>query len=140
MKVAVLAVLMGLAFPVAGFASGYVCESGDGVRVRLYHYNNPKKGTRNPAAFVYSTAAEGTLLTVRGKRITRVNLPEEVEYHVPGNEAVDADTVVLRVRYKEGIDEKAPQTNLPGELSFHQGEERVDSVKLRCLRFLKGRP
>ncbi len=139
MKISLFALLLSLAFPVSGFASGYVCEDGAGVRVRLYHYNSPKKGTRNPAAFVYSTAAEGTLLVAKGKAIARENTAEGVIYSVAGNEAVDADSLALYVQYKEGVDERAPKTNLPGKLSFLKGEETA-SIEVSCLRFIKRHP
>src|SRR5687767_9585723 len=83
------------------FASGYICDSAEGLRIKLYNHVQPTNGTRNPAILVISSD-EGTLLKRSGEEIEKQNLPRSTRYVVEGNSALRAERAVLRVDFKDG--------------------------------------
>lgn len=119
-------------------ASGFRCEGEDsGFRAKLFNHVHPTLGTRVPAALVVSHEDEGTLLSVRGSsKIFKRNLPGSVEYIVEGNERLNAETVILKIQFKEGLEVIAKGERVLGQLILMNPDSQ-DIYELSCERYLK---
>lgn len=130
----IVAVIAGL-FGAPAFASGFRCESRDGVNVKVYNHINPQDGTRVPAVFVVSTDAKGTILVAKGKEISKKLLTRVTQYSVESRKA-GLEHVILQVYFKEGRDYLAKNERVKGNLIY--GAAGVRQVKpLVCSRYLK---
>lgn len=129
--------VVGLVASSTSFASGFVCQSEDGLTVKLYNQVHATKGTRNPAVLVVSSDADGTLLVRKGDEIRKTNYRSMVRYTVEGNEATGAEQVVFQVKYKEGVDEKLGVASTEGQIVFI-GEQGRSVHSLECSRYKKG--
>ena len=132
-----LALLPALALSSSAEASGFRCRSEEGYRVKLYNHIEPTKGTRIPALLVISSAAQGTLLVREEEEIGKSNNTNVVRYTVEGDPSLNAEQVILQIRYKEGSTELLSGETAPGQLIFVNHEQKA-LYSLSCERYLKG--
>lgn len=130
------AIILGLAMAFSGtvFASGFKCESADGLNVKLFNHVDPNTGTRIPAVLVISYE-QGTLLVRRQYEIKKINRRNTVQYVVNGR-GLDANTAILQIRFKEGREVLAEGERAEGQLILvDYGDKQV--IALDCERYLK---
>ena len=128
----ILVVAMG--FSTSVFASGFKCESEDGLRVKLC--NSTHQETRTPAVLIISNQEEGTLLVQRDDSILKVNRDNSTLYTTLGSEKLGASLVLLEIEFKEGRDVVRAGTAVQGRL-FLISESDEQLVNLDCVRYLK---
>jgi hypothetical protein len=120
----------------AAVASGFKCETEDGLRVKLFNHIDPETGTRLPAALIISRPGMGTMLVRENDEIRKRTLINTVRYTVDGTPDVNADLAILQVRFVEGTEELGAGESTPGQLIFvRDGEKTVSNVM--CTRYLK---
>jgi len=118
-------------------ASGFKCEGLDsGFRTKLFNHVQPGLGTRVPAAMIVSHEDEGTLLSAKGADIRKRNRANTVQYVTDGNDRLDADTVILQIRFKEGREVIERGETAPGQLVLVKDGTR-EVYDLSCERYLK---
>ncbi len=123
-------------FSTLTFASGFVCDSSTGLRVKLFNHVEPESGTRVPAAFVMSRLGQGTLLRREYDEIRKTTHVNTVRYAVDASPDVNADTAILQIRFLEGVEELGAGESAPGQLIVvRDGEKTVSN--LDCVRYLK---
>ena len=124
---------------IQSFASGYLCEGVDSenhtYRVKLYNEVDPGAGTKNPAALIVSTPTVGTIATVKGQDIAKINGERAVtfsgishDYHT--GRYVSVQLVIAKAAQAGG-------KNHFGRLSLAADHVQVDA-KLSCAYVLKG--
>ena len=120
-------------------ASGFRCD-GDSeaanLHVKLFNHVQPENGTRTPAALIVSDDQRGTLLTRRTTEIRKYNRQNTVQYVVEGNRKIDADRVILQIRFKEGQEVLPDGVVAQGQLILIQDDEK-SVYQLTCERYLK---
>ncbi len=134
-----LTIGVAIALSNVSFGSGFKCESEDGANVKIFNHVDPETGTRTPAAFVLSTAGEGTLLVRKGWEIRKSNRRNTVQYVVDGGQNTSADTVILQIRFKEGREVLEAGETAQGQLIVIGAEEPGSKsvTALECARYLK---
>ena len=118
------------------FGSGFICQSPDGFQAKLFNHVDPKVGTRTPAALIVSSERQGTLLVRYDEAIAKKSARTLVRYWAEGNSETNSDSVLLQVRFREGIDSLEAGETTPGQLIFFNGEERA-IYPVECVRYLK---
>lgn len=118
-------------------ASGFKCE-GKGYNVKLY--NKTVGGTRIPSKFILShvDADPRTLLTRSEGQIRKHNNANTVQYVVNGNSTVGAETVILQISFKEGLETLEAGEEVPGQLILVEEDGSREVTRLSCERYLKG--
>ena len=115
------------------FGSGFKCD-GEGYSVQYYNQVDPQLGTRNPAALIVSSEA-GTLLVRKGGAIRKNTRANTTQYVVEGNRQLDADTAILQIAFKEGVEVLAKGETVDGQLILVQDGQRI-VFELSCARYL----
>lgn len=118
-------------------ASGFRCE-GEGYSAKLY--NKTIEATRTPSRLVVSheDANPHTLLVRTGEEIRKHNRLNSVQYVVDGNGKVGAETVILQINYKEGVEVLENGEEVQGQLILLSEGESREVIQLTCERYLKG--
>lgn len=133
-----LFVVVAVAFAsTSAMASGFRC-AGDGYNVKLY--NKTAGGTRIPAVFILSheDASPATLLRRGEGEISKSNRLNTVRYTVDGNSKVGAETVILQISFKEGVEVLEAGEEVPGQLILVNEDGDREVTHLTCERYLKG--
>jgi hypothetical protein len=139
MKTLITLGLMASLASTQAFASGFLCTSKDGLRVKLFNHVDPTSGTRTPAAMVISDETSGTLLVRKGEEIRKQNRSKTVRYAVDGNNSLNAVTVVVQIHFKEGREVLAEGESADGELILIAEDAGRNVFDLTCERYLKSR-
>ncbi len=119
----------------SAMASGFRCE-GEGYNVKMY--NLTSGATRKPAVLVLSheDASPKTLLTAKGSEIRKHNRVTSVQYVTDGV-AMDLDSVILQISFKEGKEVIAEGDVINGQLILVGEDKSREVVRLSCERYLK---
>lgn len=132
-----LLAIVTLALATNAQASGFKCE-GNGYSAKLF--NKTTGGTRIPAKFILSheDASPRTLLSRGEGEISKSNNVNTVKYVVHGNTKVSADTVILQINFKEGLETLEAGEQVSGSLILVNEDGSREVSRLTCERYLKG--
>ena len=136
--IGVLTVLTLGIFNSAAIGSGFKCtgdEEAATLSVKLFNHVDPTLGTRVPAVMVISNE-EGTLVTRKGGSIRKHNRANTVQYVIEGSRRLDADTAILQVAFKEGVETLEAGETADAQLILIKDEDR-SVYSLSCERYLK---
>jgi hypothetical protein len=125
-------------FSTASMASGFLCESKNGVNVKLYNHVHPTHGTKNPAVLIVSTADGGTVAALKGEQLTKIVTARTIHYSGQGHDYKTGRFVAVGFRVS-----KQPHTSGP-YAGMHYGNILINAdnaeleANLACKYYLKG--
>ena len=124
----------------SAMASGFKCQDTKDMGYNVKLFNKTVGGTRIPAVFILSNAdASPSTLLRRGEgEISKSNRLNTVRYTVHGNSKVAADTVILQISFKEGLEVLSAGEEVDGQLILAQDSGDREVIALTCERYLKG--
>ena len=117
-------------------ADGFRCQGSD-FRVKLFNQVQPELGTRNPAVLVVSERGVGTIATLQGDEINKLNSPNTVIYHGQGNGYQNGRFVFVRLE----VNKTAEEGGIYAGYHLATLEVNADNASrvatLACNRYLK---